>query len=55
MAIHRDHELHGRRFGRNLGLGIALALFVALVFGLTIVKVSYLDPSRMPAAAGAAQ
>lgn len=39
MAITRDHELHRRRFGRNLGVGLALACFVAIVFGLTIVKV----------------
>lgn len=39
MAIAKDHELHGRRFGRNLGLGLVLVAFVALVFGLTIVKV----------------
>lgn len=35
-----DHELHRRRFGRNLGLGLVLAAFVAIVFGLTIVKIS---------------
>lgn len=40
MALGKDHELHQRRFGRNLGLGLVLAAFVALVFGLTIVKVS---------------
>ncbi|PKP68996.1 MAG: hypothetical protein CVT82_13320 [Alphaproteobacteria bacterium HGW-Alphaproteobacteria-4] len=39
MAITRDHELHSRRFGRNLGLALALAVFVVLVFGLTIAKV----------------
>ena len=35
-----EHELHQRRLGRNVGLGLVLAAFVALVFGLTIVKVS---------------
>ena len=40
MAITRDHELHLRRWSRNLGLGLVLAAFVALVFGLTIVKVT---------------
>ena len=50
MAIHRDHELHGRRRGRNLGLGLALGLFVALVFGLTIVKVSRQDEHGNPPA-----
>lgn len=39
MAITQDHELHRRRFGRNLGLGLALGAFVVIVFGLTIVKV----------------
>lgn len=40
MAFKPDHELHRRRFGRNLGLGLTLMAFVAIVFGLTIVKVS---------------
>ncbi len=39
MAIHVEHELHGRRRGRNRGLGLLLAGFVAIVFGLTVVKV----------------
>ena len=34
------HELHRRRLGRNIGLGLVLAAFVALVFGLTVVKVT---------------
>lgn len=46
MAFPRSHELHRRRFGRNLGLGLALALFVALVFGLTIAKVERGDPMK---------
>ncbi len=33
------HELHSRRFGRNLGLGLTLVGFVAIVFALTVVKV----------------
>lgn len=40
MALTREHELHKRRFGRNLGVGLALAVLIALVFGLTIVKVT---------------
>lgn len=40
MGFHTSHELHKRRFGRNLGLGLVLAGLVALVFGLTIAKVS---------------
>lgn len=37
--MHRDHELHTRRWGRNLGVALTLAVFIALVFGLTIAKV----------------
>lgn len=40
MAFRPDHDVHRRRFGRNLGLGLVLAAFVAIVFGLTIAKVS---------------
>ncbi|MBE3637787.1 hypothetical protein [Mangrovicoccus algicola] len=40
MALTRLHEIHARRFGRNLGVGLCLLAFVALVFGLTIAKVS---------------
>ena len=36
----KDHELHKRRFGRNMGLGGVLIAFVLFVFGLTIVKIS---------------
>jgi len=44
MAIVREHELHVRRKGRNVGLGLVLAGLVALIFGLTVVKVKILDP-----------
>ncbi|WP_102222752.1 hypothetical protein [Acidimangrovimonas sediminis] len=44
-----EHEIHRRRFGRNLGLGLALLFFVILVFALTIVKVG-----EQPAPLGAA-
>lgn len=54
MAIHRDHELHTRRWGRNAGLGLVLCGFVVLVFGLTIVKVSRQDAQGNPPAAKAA-
>lgn len=54
MAIHKEHELHSRRFGRNLGVGLCLAAFVALVFGLTVVKVTRGDfePARMETQTG---
>ncbi|TVP70979.1 MAG: hypothetical protein EA339_11435 [Rhodobacteraceae bacterium] len=40
MAITREHDLHKRRSGRNIGLALTLIVFIALVFGLTIAKVS---------------
>lgn len=40
MAITKTHELHTRRFGRNIGVGLSLLAFVAVVFGLTIAKIS---------------
>jgi UPF0716 family protein affecting phage T7 exclusion len=66
MAITRDHDLHRRRFGRNVGVGVVLVVFICLVFGLTIAKVSgggtieafdhgyrpALDPTRAPAIGG---
>jgi hypothetical protein len=39
MALRVEHELHTRRFGRNLALGLILVGMVAIVFGLTVVKV----------------
>lgn len=39
MSFQPEHEIHRRRLGRNLGLGLALLAFVVLVFALTIVKV----------------
>ena len=52
MAIEVEHELHRRRLGRNMALGGALVVFVALVFGLTLVKVSRQPHEPAPAAAG---
>ena len=46
MAINSQHEIHSRRFGRNLGLALVLLGFVALVFGLTVVKVTRGDPMQ---------
>ncbi len=36
--ISREHDLHRRRRGRNLALGLVLAAVVALLFGVTIAK-----------------
>lgn len=40
MAFRPEHEIHKRRFSRNLGVGLSLAAFIALVFALTVVKVT---------------
>ena len=47
MAIKVEHEIHKRRFGRNLGVGLALAMLIAVVFGLTVVKVTNGDFEAM--------
>lgn len=39
MSLRTPHELHERRAGRNIGVGLVLAALVAIVFGLTVVKV----------------
>ncbi len=39
MAIRVEHELHDRRRGRNVGVGLILVALVGIVFGLTVVKV----------------
>ena len=39
MELKATGEVHKRRFSRNLGVGLALLALVAVVFGLTVVKV----------------
>ncbi|MDI3336449.1 hypothetical protein QKW60_08535 [Defluviimonas aestuarii] len=48
MAIRQDHEIHARRKGRNLGLGLVLGALVALIFGLSVVKISHLVEGKLP-------
>jgi len=48
MSIRKEHELHGRRFGRNVGLALTLAGFIVIVFSLTIVKVTRGDFQMVP-------
>lgn len=36
--MRRDHELHGRRRGRNWGVLLALVALIVLLFAVTIVK-----------------
>lgn len=40
------HDMHQRRFGRNLGVGLALASLIGVVFALTVVKVTRGDPMQ---------
>jgi len=40
MPIVESHEIHQRRFGRNLGVALCLVTFVGLSFFLTISKLS---------------
>mgnify|MGYP007092125121 CR=1 FL=1 len=40
MGLQVEHEIHHRRFGRNLGVAVLLAAFVVLVMALTVVKVT---------------
>jgi hypothetical protein len=47
-----DHEIHTRRMSRNVGTAIALVVFVALLAGLTIVKLNGLGDSAMPEVSG---
>ncbi|MCC6863531.1 MAG: hypothetical protein IT544_01810 [Rhodobacteraceae bacterium] len=40
MTFRPEHELHNRRFSRNLGVGLSLSVFIALIFALTVVKIT---------------
>lgn len=46
MAIQVEHEIHTRRRGRNVGVGLLLLAFIGIVFGLTVVKVLQLGDLR---------
>jgi len=46
MVFKAPHEIYRRRFSRNLGVGILLVGFVALMFALTVVKVTRGDPLK---------
>ncbi len=39
MTLQVEHEIHQRRKGRNYGVGLLLAGLIAIIFGLTVVKV----------------
>ena len=46
MAIRATHELHDRRASRNRGVAIVLVAFIAVVFGLTVVKVQTIGATQ---------
>ena len=46
MAIKATHELHERRKSRNIGVGLTLAAFVAVMFALSVVKILQLGPTE---------
>jgi len=46
VSFRPDHELHKRRFSRNIGVGLVLVALIAIVFGLTVVKVTNGDFER---------
>lgn len=54
MSIRAEHEIHNRRKGRNVGVGIMLAGFVVLVMVLTFVKITETDFTRAPGTANSA-
>ncbi|MEM1075905.1 MAG: cytochrome C oxidase assembly protein [Pseudomonadota bacterium] len=49
MGFRAEHEIHTRRKGRNIGVGLMLAGFVVLVMALTFVKVTGGDFELAPA------
>ena len=44
MAFGKSHEIHERRSGRNIGVALTLISFIAVVFGLTVAKISTTGP-----------
>lgn len=54
MTLRKEHEIHKRRLSRNVGVGLVLVSFVALVFALTVVKVTNgeFEPPRAQTGAG---
>lgn len=46
MVIRATHELHERRASRNRGVGLVLLAFIAIMFGLTVVKVQTIGATQ---------
>lgn len=40
MSFRQPHEIYRRRLSRNVGVGLVLVGFAAVVFGLTVAKVT---------------
>lgn len=40
MSFGNEHEIHKRRFSRNLGVALVLVAFIFIIFGLTYVKIT---------------
>lgn len=40
MTFRVTHELHERRYGRNIGVALVLVGFVVVILGVTVVKVT---------------
>ena len=46
MSLKAEHEIHNRRKGRNVGVGLMLGAFVLLMMVLTFVKITNIDFSQ---------
>ncbi|MGI9389538.1 MAG: hypothetical protein ACR2O1_05715 [Boseongicola sp.] len=44
MELKATHEIHARRLSRNVGVALALVAFIAVIFALTVVKITRGDP-----------
>ena len=43
-AMRVEHEIHRRRRSRNVGLGLTLLALIAVMFGLSVVKITTVGP-----------
>ena len=41
-ALKAEHEIHSRRRSRNVGVGVVLVGFAAIMFALSVVKIKHL-------------
>ena len=46
MEIKVTHDLHNRRYSRNVGVALSLVALIAIIIGLTVVKISRGDPMQ---------